>query len=298
MPDIGDSLPVSNVVDRNIFGSHEIAYECLADRDRTVAFERAINQVVRPGAQVLELGTGTGIMALFAARAGASRVDAYEITREVANIARANVAANGLGDVIHIYEADVTQDELKPAKYDVVIAEMISVGLIEEQLVLALNNVIRQALVTPTTACIPQRQVTSVQLVHADFSFHGFMLRTVQIEQTWQDSHVSSALTVAVPLATADLEAALRANSEIPLVVSERVRFTATCSGEVNAIRLLSTSILAQGVSSGWTQCMNSPAVIPIETFTIRQGEIVDMTIAYEMGGELKSMSATVVNVH
>jgi protein arginine N-methyltransferase 3 len=50
-------------------------------------------------AVVLDVGCGTGILSLFAARAGAKRVFAVDAS-PIAQKARAIVAANGLEDVI------------------------------------------------------------------------------------------------------------------------------------------------------------------------------------------------------
>ena len=67
----------------------------ICDRVRTEAFRRAIESVVRPGDVVLDVGAGSGILSLFAARAGAARVYAVERTT-VATVAQMLAAANGL----------------------------------------------------------------------------------------------------------------------------------------------------------------------------------------------------------
>ena len=60
-------------------------------------FRRAIQQTVRPGDVVLDLGTGTGIHAIFACRAGAARV--YALDREDVVQAATEIARyNGCGD--------------------------------------------------------------------------------------------------------------------------------------------------------------------------------------------------------
>ena len=44
----------------------------LIDHTRTLAFQRAIEAVVRPGDVTIDVGTGSGILAMLAARAGAA----------------------------------------------------------------------------------------------------------------------------------------------------------------------------------------------------------------------------------
>ncbi len=82
----------------------------LADRVRMEAYERAIEARVRPGMRVLDLGTGTGILALWAARAGA-QVVAVE-PHDVVHVARRLAAANGLADRIRFVQADSRALEL------------------------------------------------------------------------------------------------------------------------------------------------------------------------------------------
>lgn len=50
----------------------------LEDVVRTTSYEDALKEVVTPSSHVLDFGTGTGVLAIFAARAGAARVDAVD----------------------------------------------------------------------------------------------------------------------------------------------------------------------------------------------------------------------------
>jgi len=92
----------------------------LADVRRTQAFREAIRRVVRPGDVVIDLGTGTGVLALWAAQAGASRVFAIEET-DVATLAEAVIAANGGTEIITVLSANSIEVNF-PGKADVLLA--------------------------------------------------------------------------------------------------------------------------------------------------------------------------------
>lgn len=277
-------ISVDRTIGPDLFGSHEIAFECLADVDRTARLIEAVEAAVRPGDRVLELGTGTGILSLAAARAGAEAVDAYELSDSTAAMARRNIAANGYASTIQVIEDDVTACTFS-GPYDVVIAELISVGLVEELLVPAFNNLVAQGVLAPDVRVIPASQSTFVELVEADFEFHGFEMPMIQIEQTWQDRRTRSALTELRLVAHPDFEAAARKGERIDERVLSMVELNVLHSGQVNALRMTSMSHLAPGIDSGWTQCMNSPALIPIGERAVAVGSTVGIDLSYRMGG-------------
>jgi tRNA1Val (adenine37-N6)-methyltransferase len=65
---------------------------------------------VKPGARVLDMGTGTGIIPiLLEAKTKASHISALEIQEESADMARRSVELNGLGDKIDIITGDIKE---------------------------------------------------------------------------------------------------------------------------------------------------------------------------------------------
>lgn len=76
-----------------------------------------LDRYLAPGARVLDLGSGSGILAIAAAKLGASRATGIEIDAEVEPIAAANIARNGVADRVSCLtgEAAVLAPLLAPA---------------------------------------------------------------------------------------------------------------------------------------------------------------------------------------
>ena len=106
----------------------------LADHVRTGTYQRAIveNPSNFKDKVVLDVGTGSGILAMFAARAGAKRVYAVEAS-DMAQSARTLVAANGLAHVVTVVQGKIEEVEL-PEKVDVIVSEPMGFLLVHERM--------------------------------------------------------------------------------------------------------------------------------------------------------------------
>ena len=105
------------------FDAAAIHVAMLNDRARTDAFLAGIAQTVRSGDVVVDLGTGTGVLALAAARAGARRVYAIEAGR-IGEAARRLFQANGVADRVTLVPGWSTRVSL-PERADVLVSEVI-----------------------------------------------------------------------------------------------------------------------------------------------------------------------------
>jgi SAM-dependent methyltransferase len=100
------------------------------DAARMDAYERAIRKLVKPGDVVLDTGTGTGVLAMLAARAGAARVHAVE-SMPIARLARRLVEHNGLEKIVTVHEADLcTLDPVEPV--DLIIGDFMGRFVIDD----------------------------------------------------------------------------------------------------------------------------------------------------------------------
>ena len=92
---------------------------------------RLMQALLRPGDVVADLGAGSAILAIAAAKLGASRVAAVELDPDAIGNARENVERNGVAGVVHVVEGDAAVLLPLLAPVDVVLANIISSVLLE-----------------------------------------------------------------------------------------------------------------------------------------------------------------------
>ncbi|HKI04679.1 MAG TPA: 50S ribosomal protein L11 methyltransferase [Thermoanaerobaculia bacterium] len=135
------------------FGSARLHFTMLKDLIRVLSYRSAIERHAQ-GKTVVEIGCGTGVLSLFAARAGARRVIAIEESK-IAEVATRMFAANACSDVIDLRVANSRNVELdEPA--DLIIHEILGVDPFEENLLPVLEDA-RRRLLRPGGRLLPYR---------------------------------------------------------------------------------------------------------------------------------------------
>ncbi|WP_176496466.1 50S ribosomal protein L11 methyltransferase [Sphingomonas sp. HMP6] len=109
-------------------------FSIVRDQVRNAAYDAALRRAVFPGCTVLEIGTGSGLLAMMAARAGAGRVVTCEADPAVAAAARATIGRNGFADRITVLTAHSTA--LDPSEIcgpaDILVSEIVSNDMVSE----------------------------------------------------------------------------------------------------------------------------------------------------------------------
>ncbi|KAF7153551.1 hypothetical protein RHSIM_Rhsim01G0078300 [Rhododendron simsii] len=121
----------------NYFCTYSFLYhqkEMLCDRVRMNAYYNAVfdNRDHFYGKTVLDVGTGSGILAIWAGQAGAKKVYAVEATK-MSEHARELVKANNLQNVVEVIEGSI-EDVNLPEKVDVIISEWMGYFLLRESM--------------------------------------------------------------------------------------------------------------------------------------------------------------------
>jgi protein arginine N-methyltransferase 1 len=136
-----------------VFGHFSEQERMLADKQRMDFYHTAISRHIRPGDRVIDLGTGTGILAAFSARAGAGKVYAIDHSK-ILKRARKLAAHNGVQNVEFI--AAHSKDFALNEKVDVILHEQMGDWLFNEAMVANVTD-LRDRLLKPGGRILPSR---------------------------------------------------------------------------------------------------------------------------------------------
>jgi len=141
-------------------------FPMVRDSARNRAYEMALRRAIQPGCRVLEIGTGTGLLAMMAARAGAAEVVTCESNLAVAAVASEIVARNGFADRVRViakFSADLELgvDLAEPA--DLLVWDALGSNMIGAGALPTIEQALRR-LIRPNAPSIPARGTVRIAL--------------------------------------------------------------------------------------------------------------------------------------
>lgn len=277
---------------RTVFSGMWIHEQMIADKARVDAYHKAISTHVKEGDVVADLGTGTGILAMFAARRGAAKVyaiDHGEMIETAKQLARAN-------NIEQIEFLRLHSSKFMPTeKVDVVLHEQIGSRLFDENMIVNLVD-LRDRVLRPGGRILPSRfalffepialhEEYQVPFLHQNTDVHGIdfssLARTergtdelaldASVQRNVLNREVSHLLATPEPIMLVDIETIDPENLPTQLAFRKEV----TASGQLDGFclyfhvlfdesNLLSTSPLDR--STSWKITMIR---VPIEALSI-----------------------------
>ncbi|MBQ5945933.1 methyltransferase domain-containing protein [Massilia sp. ST3] len=266
-------------------------HNMLMDQNRMHSFKSAIHYAVFPGARVLELGGGTGVLSFFAAQQ-ASKVYCVEYNPDMVREARKFLAINPNGHKVEVVHADAF-DYLPPEPVDVVICEMIHVGMLREKQVEVIESFKRRYLARfggPLPVFLPEAVIMAAQPVQQEYDFEGFHAPIVQFQET----------NVVYPGTVELAQPAVYSIIDFQTPVDTHIGFEGSMlvekSGTLNAMRFITKNVLAvvqeQSTTIDWlNHYMTLPLAKPMQ---VQAGDLLRVSFHYRAGGSIPSLQASI----
>lgn len=300
--------------DRNISQQGLITYDaikCLHDFDgRTFPFLRATTQQITPNDTVLELGTGTGILAIAATLAQATAVTGVEInpiTTLLARRIRNDLVTKGIippdtftikwGDALSF--ATIEHQADAQTTFDALITENIYTGMFHELQMDIVKHALNAGILpthytsqygyhhTKTDATVIPASLSStvqpVQLTTPTTTINTptNVLHDARQNNTDIDTHIASPRTYDI----------IDFTTHEPQNILANIRYTPTQDARIDAIKLYSTIRLTNGDYIDHTQneFLNNPSLIYLnEPVTATKNDDIILSIAYNGGDPIE----------
>jgi len=269
----------------------------IADTVRLDAYDRAIQQAVKPGDTVIDIGSGTGIFALSAAKYGAGRIYAVE-PGDVIQLAREIAAANGYDARIEFIKKPVKQVSLdRPA--DVIISDLRGVLPLFGQQVPSIIHA-RKHLLAPGGVLIPQRDDLWAAIVTAPELYRrithpwcsapiGLDMRSARdyLAHTWIRGRVLPQQLMTSPHCWASLDY----NTVETPNISENLKWTVTRSGTAHGMLVWFDAVLTDDIvfsnAPGEPELIYANAFFPwLEPIALAVDDTVSVTFSANLVGQ------------
>lgn len=159
-------------------------FSIVRDVARNTAYDTALRRAVKPGMRVLDIGAGTGLLAMMAARAGAAEVITCEANAVVADRTAAIVAKNGFADRIRVIAKNSNALEIGvdlDGPVDVLVSEIVADNLLGEYVLPTMERAVPR-LLKPGAAIIPARGAIRMALAEDRKAGRHFMAHMAVVE--------------------------------------------------------------------------------------------------------------------
>jgi protein arginine N-methyltransferase 7 len=166
----------TELIGRHLLGLEVPSWHFSMVRDdlRNQAYDAALRRAIRPGDRVLDIGSGSGLLAMMAVRAGAGTVFTCEMNPAIADAARDIIAANGFAErieVLGVHSGSIDAERDLGGRVDLIVAEIVDNSLLGEGVLPTMEEAVRD-LLKPGGRVIPARGRVRVALAESSQMKH------------------------------------------------------------------------------------------------------------------------------
>lgn len=232
------------------------------DPRRTPALLEAVKRAVKPGDIVLDIGTGLGLLAIAAAKAGANQVWAVEVDAVALDEARANADLDGVSDhiaFVHGLSFDLDLDE----RANVCLCETVGSFAFDENIL---------TMLTDAKARLLERDA---RMVPSRLELWGALIDAVPTAEGYEDiGNVKKPHLLSAPALISSVDL----SNDFEDTVHAAPAFEITCDGDALALAVWPRAIWWEGLvsdasplepSTHWKQ-----GLMPLEPRPVSKGDV------------------------
>jgi type I protein arginine methyltransferase len=272
--------------------------DMILDRHRLDPYVRALKAAIKPGAVVLEIGTGTGFFAVLACKFGAQKVYAIEPDDAIL-VARQVAIDNDCADKIQFIQALSTQVDL-PERVDVMISDLRGIVPLYQHHLAAIADA-RQRFLAPGGVQIPQQDTIWATLISDREYYHqkylspwedapyGCILNANRqfVTNTWQKHRLQPEQCLGEPQVWQTLDYA----TELLPKFKATLNWPIDRSGTIHGIGMWFDTILVEGIgfsnAPDQPECIYGNALMPLsQPVDLVPGDRVCVTLRANLVGD------------
>ncbi len=261
-------------------------FHMLTDKARLHAFKSAIESIVKIGDLVADLGSGTGVMAYYAAQSGGV-VKGIEFNPELVNRSRELLKNNGVDDKVEIINSDAMK-WMSDEPVDVVICEMLHSALLREKQVEVITKFrdLHLEKFGKLPIFIPSGTLLAVQPIRQNYDYFGYDAPVPLFLDPYLDSDglVDCAEPVLYKLINYD-------NVSMEKIIAElTIEFDQTT--EVNALKFITKNVFGTSLKvmedNNWH---NQYLVLPLtQSMQVESGSKLEISFEYDPGDSINKL--------
>ncbi|MGY5864502.1 MAG: 50S ribosomal protein L11 methyltransferase [Candidatus Thorarchaeota archaeon] len=251
----------------------------LGQKTRLAKFSEAIQRTVSTDDYVVDIGTGSGVLAIMAAKAGARRITAIDVNRESIEYAREAAAMNGVNDKIDFVKGHFS-DFVPDERADAVICEMLSSIMLIEQQVSACAHAVENIL-KPEGRLIPQQATIYLVPVESQMMVDRFDFKQIRFPKVMQTINPDAAMDLADARVLTELDFTKPVSDS---QIDETLTFQVISDGVIHGLVGLFESRIVEDIvlkmEDGWQQLF-LPLIHPVK---VEKGDEFTVKVTYNPG--------------